>query len=256
MDKLRNKYAGVQRGNWQQGTQELDEALKKLAELARRQQREVERLERRARLDPNAPSGGGSQRSLAEELEEIVRRLERLSREQPTPELRNLVRQARAAAQAMRRATTEDGNGAADARAALDRLKNMQRLANEQPQERLRRGIDSASRRAERLVREHTDIGNRMQALPGEETARKQGKSKLQSRKLRMAGDVRELGSDMRQLAKEAGKDEQATARALRETADSIDEEDLANRIEHSAAAIDGPSNDASRRMESSIGEG
>ena len=255
MDKLRNKYAGVQRGNWQQGTQELDEALKKLAELARRQQTEVERLERRARLDPNAPSGGGSQRSLAEELEEMVRRLERLSREQPTPELRNLVRQARAAAQAMRRATTEDGNGAADARAALDRLKNMQRLASDQPQEQLRRGIDSASRRAERLVREHTDIGNRMQALPGEKTARKQGKSKLQSRKLRMAGDVRELGSDMRQLAKDAGKDAQATARALRETADSIDEEDLANRIERSAAAMDGPSKDASRRMELSIGE-
>ncbi|MEE9480840.1 MAG: hypothetical protein V3V34_09920, partial [Kiloniellales bacterium] len=162
---------------------------------------------------------------------------------------------ARAAAQAMRRATTEDGNGAADARAALDRLKNMQRLASDQPQEQLRRGIDSASRRAERLVREHTDIGNRMQALPGEETARKQGKSKLQSRKLRMAGDVRELGSDMRQLAKDAGKDEQATARALRETADSIDEEDLANRIERSAAAMDGPSKDASRRMELSIGK-
>ena len=256
MDKLRNKYEGVQRGNWkQEGTQELDEALKKLAQLARRQQREVERLERRARLDPNAPAGGGSQRALAEELEEMVRRLERLSREQPTPQLRNLVRQARAAAQAMRRAGAEGGNGAADARAALERLKNMQRLADKKPREQLERGIESASRRTQRLAREHADIGNRMQALPGEEAARRKRKSKLQSRKLRMAGEVRDLESALRQLAKDATKEKGATSRALRNTADRIDSDDLADNIERSAAAIDGPSKDASRRMESAIGE-
>jgi hypothetical protein len=83
MDKLRNKYESVQHGNWQKGSRQLDEALQKLKELARRQQQEIERLERRAALDPAAPSGGGSQRALAEELEEMVRRLERLSRECP-----------------------------------------------------------------------------------------------------------------------------------------------------------------------------
>ncbi len=255
MDKLRNKYEGVQRGNWKQGTQELDEALKKLAQLASRQQREVERLERRARLNPNAPAGGGSQRALAEELEEMVRRLERLSRKQTTPELRNLVRQARAAAQAMRRAGAEDGNGAADARAALERLKNIQRLADKKPQEQLERGIDSASRRTQRLAREHADIGAGMQALPEEEAARGERKSKLQSRKLRMAGEVRDLESALRQLANDASKERRATSRALRNTADSIDKDSLADNIERSAAAIDGPSKDASRHMESAIGE-
>jgi hypothetical protein len=255
MDKLRNKYEGVQRGNWKQRRQELDEALKKLAQLARRQQREVERLERRARLNPNAPAGGGSQRALAEELEEMVRRLERLSRKQPTPELRNLVRQARAAAQAMRRAGAEEGSGVADARAALERLKNMQRLADKQLQEQLQRGIERASRRAQRLVQEHADIGADRRALPGEEAARKERKSKLQSRKLRMAGEVRDLESALRQLANDASKERRATSRALRNTADSIDEDDLADNIERSAAAIDGRSKDASRRMESAIGE-
>ena len=255
MDKLRNKYASVQRGNWQQGSQQLDEALKKLAELARRQQKEIERLERRARLDADAPSGGGSQRALAEELEEMLRRLERLSREQQSSELRNLVRQAQAAAEAMRRATTNDGKGVADARAALDRLKNIQRLANNQPQQQLRRRIDKASRRAKRLARGHEDIGAGMEALPEEESARKKRTSKLQSRKLRMAEEVRDLESDLRQLAKDARKAKQATSQALRDTADTINKDDLPDKIELSAAAIDGPSKESSRRMESDIGE-
>jgi hypothetical protein len=239
MDKLRNKYESVQRGNWQQGSQQLDEALEKLKELARRQQQEVERLERRGRLDPNAPRGGGSQRALAEELEEMVRQLERLSREQMTPELRNLTRQAQAAAEAMRRASGNDGNGVADARAALDRLRNIQRQADSQPQQRLRRGIGDASRRAERLAAEHESIGAGVQGLPEEESSRKKSTAKLQSRKLRMAEEVRDLESDLRRLAEDAGKERAETARALRGTADTINEDDLAKKIELSAAAID-----------------
>jgi hypothetical protein len=234
MDKLRNKYEGVQRGNWQQGSQQLDEALEKLEELARRQQQEIERLERRAALDPNAPSGGGSQRALAEELEEMVRRLERLSREQTTPQLRNLTRQAQAAAEAMRRASESDGNGVADARAALDRLKNIQRLADNQPQQQLQRGIGNASRRAQRLAREHENIGADMETLPEEEASRRKSTSRLQSRKLRMAEEVRDLESDLRQLAKDAGKSKTETSRALRGTADQITRDELANKIEQS----------------------
>ena len=255
MDKLRNKYENVQRGNWQAGSQQLDEALKKLEELARRQQMEIERLERRARLDPNAPSGGGSQRALAEELEEMVRRLERLSREQQTPELKNLIRQAQAAAEAMRRASGDDGNGVADARAALDRLRNIQRLADgEQPRERLERGIESASRRADRLAEEHADIGKGIEALPTDDAARRQPKKQLQSRKLRMAEEVRDLESQLRRLASEARGDNGESARELGDAAETIEREKLANNIERSAAAIDGASQDTSRRMESEIG--
>ncbi len=256
MDKLRNKYESVQRGNWQKGSRELDEALKKLEELARRQHKEIERLERRARLDPNAPSGGGSQRALAEELEEMVRRLERLTREQQTPELRNLIRQAQAAAKSMRRATSSDGNGVADARAALDRLRNIQRLADNRPQERqLQRGIGEASRRANRLADEHAEIGAGIESLPADEESRKRPKSRLQSRKLRMAEDVRELESELRRLARNARKEKAETSRALTDAAETIDRDKLANAIENSAAAIDAPAVETSRRMEAEIAQ-
>jgi len=260
MDKLRNKYESVQHGNWQQGSPELDEALEKLKELARRQQQEIERLERRAALDPSAPSGGGSQRALADELEEMVRRLERLSREQMTPELRKLTRQAKAAAEAMRRATAGDGspdgksNGVADARAALDRLKNIQRLADSQPQQRLQRGIDSASRQTQRIAQDHQGIGEDMEALPEDQGARNKAKSKLQSRKLRMAEDVRDLEADLRRLAKDA-REKPSASRALRGAADTIDRDELANTIEESAAAMDDAGKENAQGLEATIGE-
>jgi hypothetical protein len=258
MDKLRNKYESVQHGNWQKGSRQLDEALEKLKELARRQQQEIERLERRAALDPAAPSGGGSQRALAEELEEMVRRLERLSRDQITPELRKLTRQAKAAAEAMRRATAGDangnGNGVADARAALDRLNNIQRLAENQPRQQLQRGIDKASRQTERLAREHEGIGEAMDALPEDADSRKKDRSKLQSRKLRMAEGVVDLESDLRRLAKDA-KDKEEASQALRGAADVIGADALADTIERSAAAMDVPAKETSRRLEARIGE-
>jgi molybdenum-dependent DNA-binding transcriptional regulator ModE len=256
MDKLRNKYESVKRGNWQQGDQQLDEALEKLKELARRQQQELERLERRAEFDPKAPSDGGSQRALAEELEEMVRRLERLSRENMTPELRNLTRQAQAAAQAMRRASGRGADGVADARAALDRLQNIERQTGNQPQQRLQRGIDNAARRAERLAREHEDIGADVEALSEDQSARRAGASKLQSRKLRMAEEVQGLESELRELVRGARKDQASAeaARALRDAADAIARDNLANKIELSAAAIDHPGEETSRRMEAEIG--
>ena len=83
MDKLRNQYETVQRGERQSVDNEVDEALQRLQELARRQQQENERMKRSK--SQNFPGGGGggggSQRDLAEEAEELARRLERLARE-------------------------------------------------------------------------------------------------------------------------------------------------------------------------------
>lgn len=188
----------------------------------------------------------------------MVRRLERLSREQQTPQLRNLARQAQAAAEAMRRATSSDGNGVADARAALDRLRNIQRQASNQPRQRLQRGIGQASRRAEELAREHDAVGSAAQALPEEKDARGNGVARLQSRKLRMAEAVRSLESDLRKLARDAKQAQSESERALRAAADGIAAENLADTIERSAAAL-GESKDAAEQesgaLDAEVGE-
>ena len=97
MDRLRNQYEELQRGQRQQMDQELNSALERLKELARRQEQEQERLQRVAeRLPPGAAGAGGeSQRRLAEEAEELARELERLSREHSSPELAQTARELR-----------------------------------------------------------------------------------------------------------------------------------------------------------------
>ena len=75
----------------------------------------------------------------------------------------------------------------------------------------LQRGIGDASRRVQRLAEEHENIGARTETLPEEEDSRKKTTSRLQSRKLRMADEVRDLESDLRRLAQDA-KTEKAAA--------------------------------------------
>jgi hypothetical protein len=122
MDKLRNQYEQVDRGERRETSQQVDEILEKLRELARRQQQENERM--RAQTQ-NQGGGGGSeaQRRLADETEEAARRLERLSREQSRPDLEQTARRLREAAEAMRRAAaTRNADGTARGQSALDEL--------------------------------------------------------------------------------------------------------------------------------------
>jgi hypothetical protein len=81
-EKLRNQYETVQRGERQQSENqsEIDAALERLRELARRQEQENERLRQQAMMRQNQQGGGGNaqtQRQLADETEQAARQLER-----------------------------------------------------------------------------------------------------------------------------------------------------------------------------------
>lgn len=111
MDRLRNRYSEVQRAApQQQRQQQLDETLRKLEELARRQQQEVDRARRRATRSDLAGRGAATQQQLAQELEELLRRLERLSREQSSAAMDAARRELEQAARAMREAGSQSGS--------------------------------------------------------------------------------------------------------------------------------------------------
>jgi hypothetical protein len=85
----------------------VDAALERLRELAQRQEQEAERMRRQSGGPPNmGGGGGGSQRQLAEQTEELARRLERLAREKSNPRCR---RRAAAAGRGQRHAPLEHG---------------------------------------------------------------------------------------------------------------------------------------------------
>ena len=144
LDKLRNQYETMERGEQQQADNTVDELMERLRELARRQEREAERQRRQARVFSSRLSRVAAPRSgrWPKEAEEAARRLERLAREQNNPQMMDASRRLQEAADAMRRAAANDDNlGFAEAGAALDRLRDVQERLQQEQTGRLERDI-------------------------------------------------------------------------------------------------------------------
>ena len=176
LDKVANQYETAQRAEQQNTDQKVDELMEKLRELARRQEQEAERQRQRALAGQQGGGGGNSQqRALAEQVEEAARRLEQLSREENRADLAQTARQLRDAADAMRRASANgDPSAAAQASAALERLKEAERKLQQSQSGRAERDVRNARQQAEEIAREQRDIADAASGLEvcGRDSAR------------------------------------------------------------------------------------
>jgi hypothetical protein len=259
LDKLRNQYETVQRGQQEQGgaqSDEVDETLERLRELARRQQQENERMRQLSRAG-GASGGNSSQRDLAEETEEAARQLERLAREQGRPELEDAARRLREAADAMRRSAANARTGnTTEGQAALDQLEEATRRLQREQQQALSDQAQSALERANQMAREQDEIGDRMDQLSQMNGAeRAEEARRLVEEKDQQNADVNELQRDLSQLASAANREDPEAARALREAANSIIENRLTEKIRYSRVnTVAGANREYSRALEEEIG--
>lgn len=254
LDRLRNQYESVERGQRQQSQQQADEALEKLRELARRQQQENERRRARAMRDPNG-GGGAGQRRLAQEAEELGRRLERLSRERSNPELGEAARRLQDAAEAMRRAASAgaSGGGTAQGEAAVEQLRDARRRLEGSRQADLQRDIQDAVRRADRLVEQQGEIQRRLRDLPAEGAGRQQQVQPLSERKQQMADEVDRLESEMDRLARDARGEQPEAADRLRAAVQAARDRRLQDKIRYSRGVIAQRSPEYAERFEEGI---
>lgn len=259
LDKLQNQYETVQRGERQEQRQEVDEALERLRELARRQEQENERLRQAlAQREQRGGSDGSGQRQLARQTEEEARRLERLGREQSRPDLVEAARRLQEAAESMRRAASSARSGDQGAAGdALERLREAQRRLQRQQARGVQEGVRDAVQQADRLAAEQREISREMQGLPGSEGERARQARELIDRKDRQAGAIGDLQRQLDRLATEARGESEEAARELREAARSIRENRLEERVRQSRlGAQRGASQDFVRRAEDQISEG
>jgi len=234
MDKLRNQYETVQRGEQQpQPSEVIDETLDKLRELARRQQQEVERaMQRQGQAQSNGSNR--NQLALAEELEAMARQLERLSRTQPNPQLQQSIRQMRNAAQAMRRAAATAGGtgGAAEARQAAQDLREARRLLDQGRVRQFSEKVERSLRRAELAERKQASIKQDVSGLdeqwgPGLEAQLEQLKQKKQA----LAEALTDLESELSSLTTIAKEDQPEANRSLKQAIRAGREHRLHDRI-------------------------
>ena len=256
MDRLRNQYEELQRGERQQMDQELNSALERLRELARRQEQEQERLQRVAeRLSPGAAGAGGeSQRRLADEAEELARELERLSREYSSPELAETARELQEAANAMRRsATSRNQDGVGQASAAQEALEDARRLLERDQANRLGRDASAAAAEAERALERQREIEDAVKDMPDGLAGRAEALPPVLEQKDQLIDELQNLEGELNRLADEA-EDPQAERR-FREAASAIRDGQLPDRIDFSKSLVASSRPEQSEEFEEQITE-
>jgi hypothetical protein len=254
-DELRNQYESVQRGRQEQEDNEVDEALQRLTELARRQQQEIERQRAQSRSSAQAGGGGGgSQREIADEAAELARQLERLGRRNSDPELREAANRLQQAADAMRRSAAADQEGsAAESARALSELQNARRLLDRERSGRLGRDLADARQRIERLRAAQDSMEVRVgEMAAGARTP--EAMERILEGKDRIAEEITELEHQLDDMARASRGDQLQTSRGLQEAAEFIRDAKLADKVRYSKGVVQERDTGYARRFEEEIG--
>lgn len=250
MDKLRNQYETVEQRRRSAADNEVDEVLQRLAELARRQEQQNERLRRGIR---SAGAGGGSNpNQLAAETEDVARRLERLARERSRPDLAALSRRLRDAAQEMRAANAGNGaEGLERGLSAANALRGARRDLDTQRRGRLHRDVDAAIEETRRLRAAQDRIRSAVQDLAEERTREAIGA--VSGQKQEMAERVQRLEQQLDEVSRDWSRDEPEASRAVGAAADGIRNRKLKEKIRYSRGVAASRSPDYADQFEEMI---
>lgn len=233
MDKLRNQYDTVQRGQQQRsGEAMIDETMEKLRQLAERQQREVER--RLRALGQANDQSRARQLALAEELEEMARQLERLSRNQPNPALQQSLDRMRNAAEAMRQAAANGnrGDGTDQARRAAADLQEAQRLLDQSKVAQFGEALERTLKRAELVERKQDAIRREVAAVESDWGEEKKSQLKrLDESKQELSKQLANLEAELSELTNRAREQQPKANQALKQAIRAAREHRLNDRI-------------------------
>lgn len=255
-DRMRNQYESVQRERQEQADQQVDEVLERLRQLAARQQQENERL-RRAQQQAASGSqqsggGGGGQRELAQQAEEAARQLERLSRENRSPELAEAARRLKESADAMRRSASSDRQGSAsDAAKALNRLQEARRLLDESRDSRAGRDTQELQRLADALAEQQRGIQRDVEKAMKQQGGLQQ--ERLMERKDQLAAGIADLERRLDESAREQRREQPETSRRLQEAANAIRDGRVRDKVLFSKGVVQQGSPEYARNWEEQI---
>ncbi len=204
MDRFRNQYSDLQRGQAQRReAQDLDDTMRKLREMSRRQSREVERAANQSRSESGDGTGTASQQKLAEEVEALLRELKKLTRKkQDNQQLADSVKKLEDAAKAMRNSAKSGDQKAGEQ--ALEKLEEAKRaLAGGESQ---KGGRGSGEQTAEQLRQVMRGMRSARDRMSGSPQGYGNGENeRTRSNAPRQDGDLRDLRAGMQRQADALG---------------------------------------------------
>jgi hypothetical protein len=295
LDTQKNQYETAQTaGSASQRNAEIDEALRKLDGLARRQQ---ELADQQRNNNGQAFDQRWQQEMLRRQTQELQRQIEQLSQNsqqdasssngQSSPSssqdssqsgsragsdsrAQQALDRLRQANDDMRRAASlsQQQQNNADGRRAADRLREAQNLLSGMQHEAASGRLDSLANKADAIAKQQQEQADRMQGAFGKDDSAgsgedSQGEDRYQ--KLgRLADDRQHLADDLARLEKEmrdaenglAASSNRPAASQLRDALSDLDESDLETRIQRSADRLRRGVNPNSNSSESEIASG
>ncbi|HEX9164931.1 MAG TPA: hypothetical protein VF862_03415 [Gemmatimonadales bacterium] len=259
-DKLRNQYETVERSGARQQEAQVDEVLERLRQLAARQQQENERarrameqLQQRAGQQGGGSQGSSGQRRMAQEAEELARQLERLAREQQSPELSEAARGLQQAADDMRRAAAGQQGGQTQGARAAERLSDATRRLEAGRNARTEQSIAEAGERASELAERQREIGRDLErALAGGRPAAGEA-GRIAERKDSLAAEVERLEADLDRLGRETRATRPEAGRRLEQAAEGLRESRVEDRIRFSKNFLRGVPPEYARNFEEQV---
>jgi len=269
LNKLKNQYETVQRGERQERDQQIDEATARLRELAQRQQQLNERNLRLGAQGGSSASSSGSgsqsQQQLMEEAEKLARQLQRLARERSSPQIDRVSNQLRQAIEEMRQSQQNQRAGRESAGQGIRALQNLEdaRRALEREQSAgLNQGLENALRESEQLVREQARIQGGVERMLQEERAggaRQEAQrlgEELSAQKDNLADRLKNLQGSIQDLSRQSRKTQPEASSRLNDAAGLIRDRQLAERIRSANRMLQGGYLDALKGREEYIRAG
>ena len=257
LDKLKNQFETQQQGS-NLNKNELDEALQRLKELARRQQKVLENKKRqlRAQLSPSVNRMGSDFQAIEQESQKLARQLERLSREMQDPALDYASSQMRQALQDLRASEGSIPRQDSENRGvqALSRMNEVEQLLERKlnanlaeevrrlensaknlrrRQELFQQGLDSLERQSTTMPPDSSFSGRN---IPGEHFS--QEKQRILQAKDELAQSTARMEQDLRGTARKASHENKLLSEKLQAAATFIRESRLEESVRQGGRLI------------------
>ena len=212
-----------------------------------------------AQQGQSSGNSSASQRALADEIEQMKRQLQQLTRDaQQRQQLQDAIQKLQDAQNAMRQAAANGSkDGGAQANQALDRLREAQQRLERSQGGRGERDLQSAQRKAEELAQEQKEVASEVNGLDQSQSGAGGKAQALAQRKEAMDAKVADLQNQLEKLANQMRRDEKDAARKLDEAAGSIRDKRIREKIRYTQRVLQqgaGSQQQYARGMEDDIG--
>jgi len=241
MDKLKNKYETLREHQQQQTEEEMNQALEKVKELARRQQLYNQRMRDLARKELTSEEQKRQIEELRRQQEELRRETQELTRQMQG--LQQNAKIPKEVQDSLRRTESEMDNSsnslrqrnaevaAAKGQRALNNLKRLEDLLQRNQKESLRRKFDEIDQQLQNLVEGQKELAEEVEQVAKEGNQLNEVLEQMQEDQQRLQEDWGYTQGSIKSLTEKAAESKNEAAREMRKFSQDVERAKIENKM-------------------------